>query len=56
MRLLSASILAIIALLVIIHQYIFYGVWFEIEDIHHEVFIIALLFGALILYKLGRVK
>ena len=31
-----------IGLLILIHQYIFYGVWFEIADIHHETFSIAL--------------
>jgi hypothetical protein len=27
--------------LILLHQYIFYGVWFEIADIHHETFAIA---------------
>ena len=33
----------IIALLALLHQYLAYGVWFEIKDIHHETIIIAFL-------------
>ncbi len=29
------------AFLILLHQYIFYEVWFELADIHHETFSIA---------------
>ena len=41
-----------LALLVALHQYLFYGKWFEWTDIHHETFMIALVFAALILIVL----
>lgn len=44
--------LLILALLISIHQYITWGVFFELNDIHHETFIIALLFGAILTYIL----
>ena len=30
------------AILILTHQYIIYGTWFEIADIHHETFSLAL--------------
>jgi hypothetical protein len=45
-------ILISLAVLVSLHQYIFYGKWFELKDIHHETFMVALLFSAIILYFL----
>ena len=42
----KAQILAYICIaigfLILLHQYIFYEVWFEPSDIHHETFSIAL--------------
>lgn len=40
---LIAYISLITALLVLLHQYILYRVWFEVKDIHHETIIIAFL-------------
>jgi len=28
--------------LILVHQYVFYGVWFEAADIHHETFSVGL--------------
>ncbi|MDH5447716.1 MAG: hypothetical protein OEY24_01355 [Candidatus Bathyarchaeota archaeon] len=38
---LLAYICLSIGFLILAHQYIFYGIWFEIADIHHETFSIA---------------
>lgn len=48
MKVLAAVVLIVLAILVVIHQYLFYGIWWEWEDIHHEAFVIALLFGGVI--------
>ena len=28
--------------LILVHQYVFYGVWFEAADVHHETFSVGL--------------
>jgi hypothetical protein len=38
---LIAYILLCLGFLTLVHQYVFYGVWFEIKDIHHETFSVA---------------
>jgi hypothetical protein len=38
---LVAYLLLCLGFLTLVHQYVFYGVWFEIEDIHHETFSVA---------------
>ena len=50
--------LVIAAFLVMLHQYYYWRVWFEIKDIHHELFISALIFAAvvLIIYANRRMK
>ena len=35
-------------------QYINHGMWFDFVDLHHETFIIALIFAGIILYILRR--
>ncbi len=35
------------ALLILLHQYVLYGVLFEVDDLHHETFAIAFLFFSL---------
>ncbi len=44
----------ILAIVVIMHQVINWNVVFEFEDIHHEAFIIALVFGGIVLYSVKR--
>jgi hypothetical protein len=43
-----------LAFLVALHQYIFYQVWFELKDVHHEgiiLFLIGLAIGLLVAKK-----
>ena len=49
-------ILIVIAVAVAYHQFVNFGVWFQIEDIHHELFISAALFGAALLYAVKKRK
>lgn len=40
-----------VAALIMLHQYVTWGVWFEIKDIHHEMFVVAFAFaGGILLY------
>lgn len=39
---LVAGICILLAVLVGIHQHANYGLWFDLKDIHHETFIVAL--------------
>jgi len=48
-KMLAYALIAL-ASLVALHQYINWGCWFEIEDIHHETFIASLIFGAVTLF------
>ena len=51
-----AYISMLMGFIILLHQYIVYGVWFEVTDIHHETFSIAffsLSFGILLGF-LGR--
>jgi hypothetical protein len=43
-----------VAFLVALHQYLYWGSWFDFGQIHHESFIIALVFAALVTYVQGR--
>ena len=38
-----------LAFIVAFHQFIYWGKWFELSDIHHETFMVALVFGAIVL-------
>ena len=40
-------IFILFALLISVEQYISYGSFFEFKDIHHEMFIVMFIFGAL---------
>jgi len=42
-------ILIIIAVVLIVHQYVFYGVWWEWEDLHHETWILMFAFAGMVL-------
>jgi hypothetical protein len=45
-------IFIIFAIIIAIHQFIYYDVWFEIEELHHETWMIMFAFaGALLLLK-----
>jgi len=46
--------LIVLAIVVALHQYINWGVWFELHEVHHESFIIALLFGAIVLLSVKK--
>jgi len=46
--------LFILAIIVVFHQYLICGIWWQPEDIHHEAFIIALVFGGIVLYSVKR--
>ena len=53
--LLNPFVLLALAFVVALHQYLNWGTWFEFQDIHHEAFIIALVFCAFCLIILrGR--
>jgi hypothetical protein len=42
-------------LLILMHQYVFHGVWFEMADIHHETLSIAFFsFGLGVLLGVGK--
>jgi hypothetical protein len=48
-------LLLLLAFLVALHQYLNYGVWFEMKDVHHELFIATFAFaGFLLLWLSGR--
>ena len=50
-------LLLLLAFLVALHQYLNYGVWFEMKDVHHELFIASFAFsGLLLLWLAGRGK
>jgi len=38
------------AFLIALHQYIYWGKWFEFSDIHHETFIFGFIFAGLVLF------
>jgi len=44
------SALFVASFLVLLHQYLNWGKWFEIADIHHETFATSLAFGGLVLF------
>lgn len=37
------------AVAIAFHQYFFYGMWFQLDDIHHETFMIAFAFCGIVL-------
>jgi len=49
-----ASLFLFLAFLVALHHYVSWGVWFELEDLHHETFVVALLFAGLVLLFLPK--
>jgi hypothetical protein len=51
---LSPLLCLFIAIVIALHQFIYYGVWFEVADIHHETFMITFAFTGLTLYMLKR--
>lgn len=44
------------AFIILFHQYANWGKWFEISDIHHETFAVALAFGGILLYGILKTK
>jgi len=53
-NLIFAFIVIVIALL--LHQFIYYDVWFEMADLHHETWIVMFAFAAFVLYISKRGK
>ena len=47
-------ILIIVAVIIAVHQYIFYDTWFQTSDLHHETWIIMFAFAGIILWFKGR--
>jgi hypothetical protein len=45
----ASIILFVLAFLIALHQYIFWHVWFELKDVHHELFIAGCFFAGLVL-------
>lgn len=50
------GLFVLLALLISIEQYVSWGSFFEVKDIHHEMFIVMFLFGALIILLLYWIK
>lgn len=50
----SPVVLLIIALAVVLHQYLIWGIWWEWDEIHHEAFVIALIFAAIISFAIKK--
>ena len=44
------------AFMILFHQYANWGVWFEISDIHHETFVVALAFAGILLYGVLKMR
>lgn len=50
-----ALIFVLIACAIAIHQFIFFGYWFSLADLHHETWMIMFMFCAVVLLALyGR--
>ena len=43
----AVVILLILAFLVAFHQFIYWQTWFDVDDVHHETFVVALICLAL---------
>jgi hypothetical protein len=48
-RKMLAYVLLFLAFLVGLHQFLNWGVWFQISDVHHELFESALAFAGIVL-------
>jgi len=46
----------IIAIVILCHQFIYWNVWFELEDLHHETWMIMFAFSGLVLILMGKGK
>jgi hypothetical protein len=49
-----AAAFLILAFLIALHQYLNWGVWFELKDVHHELFIAMFTFAGLLLLWLSE--
>jgi len=49
---LLAVLFLVLAFIIALHQYVHYGVWFELKDVHHELFIATFGFAGLLLLLL----
>lgn len=50
------TIFILIAVLISIEQYVSWGSFFEFKDIHHEMFIVMFIFGALLIAILSYLR
>ena len=48
--------LFVVAFLVGLHQFLVWGYWFELRDIHHETFVITLAFAGLVSFWLLNLR
>lgn len=48
--------LIIVAIAIACHQFIFYGMWFAFEDLHHETWMIMFTFCGVVLITIFRGK
>jgi len=46
--------LLLLAFLMALHQYLMFGSWFELKDVHHEAFILAFGFAGILLMYVSR--
>ena len=54
MKILAVALI-VIAIAIAVHQFIYWGYWFEIEDLHHETWMIMFGFSGLLLFAIfGR--
>jgi hypothetical protein len=49
-------ILLLVAVAIQAQQYFTWGHWFDFDQIHHEVFSVALVFAAVVVYFVGKKK
>ena len=48
--------LIVVAIAIAVHQFMFYDVWFEWNDLHHETWMIMFAFAGIALVLVGRGK
>jgi len=49
-------LLIVVAIAIALHQYVCYGMWFQLEDIHHETFMIMFAFCGIVLLVIRKGK
>lgn len=49
-------ILLVVAIAILLHQFMVYNIWFEFDDLHHETWMIMFGFCGVVLLLIGRGK